>query len=195
MTVETDKATKPATAKSKPAKVAPVAPSPDLDAASATATDAPRDRIADKADEIKSKTEALKGKASAKAEELKGKANAKTGEMKEKAGEFRTKAAEKARGAANEGKARTGAALHSLSKLIEDNANTIDESVGTKYGDYARSAADAVSKFGDRVDEKDVDEIVEDAREIVRKSSVAAVGAAAALGFVVARLMSGKKKS
>ncbi|MEO9469138.1 hypothetical protein [Parasphingorhabdus sp.] len=102
---------------------------------------------------------------------------------------LKDKAIEKARAAANQGKERTGGAIGNLGKLIDDSAQTLDENVGEKYGDYARSAADAVSTFAEKIDEKDVDEMVEDARQFVRKSPAVAIGAAAVVGFLVSRLI------
>lgn len=102
---------------------------------------------------------------------------------------FKSKAIEKARAAANQGKERTGGAIGNLGKLIDDSAKTLDENVGEKYGDYARSAADAVHTFADKIDQKDVDEMVEDARQFVRKSPAVAIGAAAVVGFLVSRLI------
>lgn len=102
---------------------------------------------------------------------------------------LKSKAIEKARAAANQGKERTGGAIGNLGKLIDDSAKTLDENVGEKYGDYARSAADAVHTFADKIDQKDVDEMVEDARQFVRKSPAVAIGAAAVVGFLVSRLI------
>ena len=75
-----------------------------------------------------------------------------------------------------------------IGKLIRDSAATIDENVGKQYGDYARGAADAVDGFATKLDAKDVDALAEDARQFVRKSPAVAIGAAAAVGFVLARL-------
>lgn len=102
---------------------------------------------------------------------------------------LKDKAIEKARAAANQGKERTGGAIGNLGKLIDDSAQTLDENVGEKYGDYARSAADAVSTFAEKIDEKNVDEMVEDARQFVRKSPAVAIGAAAVVGFLISRLI------
>ena len=103
--------------------------------------------------------------------------------------ELKERAIGKARSAANQGKERTGDAISNISKLIDDSAKTIDENVGEKYGDYARSAADAVSSFAEKLDSKDVDEMVEDARGFVRKSPAVAIGAAAVVGFLISRLI------
>ncbi|MEM8918851.1 MAG: hypothetical protein AAGE37_08325 [Pseudomonadota bacterium] len=103
--------------------------------------------------------------------------------------DLKSKAIDKARAAANQGKERTGGAIGNLGKLIDESAQTLDENVGEKYGDYARSAADAVHTFAEKIDEKDVDEMVEDARQFVRKSPAVAIGAAAVVGFLVSRLI------
>jgi ElaB/YqjD/DUF883 family membrane-anchored ribosome-binding protein len=104
-------------------------------------------------------------------------------------GDFKERAISKAKSAASQGKERTGTAIENLSKMIEDSAKTIDDNVGEKYGNYARSAADAVSSFAEKLNSKEVDEIVEDAREYVRKSPAVAIGAAAVVGFLVSRLI------
>ncbi|MEH6661938.1 MAG: hypothetical protein V7679_09850 [Parasphingorhabdus sp.] len=103
--------------------------------------------------------------------------------------DFKDRALTKAKSAASQGKERTGAAIENLSKMIEDSAKTIDDNVGEKYGNYARSAADAVSSFAEKLNSKEVDEIVEDARGYVRKSPAVAIGAAAVVGFLVSRLI------
>src|SRR3546814_12812240 len=52
-----------------------------------------------------------------------------------------------------------------------------------------RRAADSVSGFADTLRTKDVDELLDDARAIVRKSPVIAIGTAAAIGFALVRLV------
>jgi len=107
----------------------------------------------------------------------------------EATGDFKDRAMNKAKSAASQGKERTGTAIENLSRMIEDSAKTIDDNVGQKYGDYARSAADAVSSFAEKLNAKEVDEMVEDARGFVRKSPAVAIGAAAVVGFLISRLV------
>ena len=104
-------------------------------------------------------------------------------------GDFKDRALTKAKSAATQGKERTGNAIENLSKMIEDSAKTIDDNVGEKYGNYARSAADAVSSFAEKLNGKEIDDMVEDARGFVRKSPAVAIGAAAVVGFLVSRLV------
>lgn len=103
--------------------------------------------------------------------------------------DLKDRAIDKARSTANDGKAKAGEAIGSLSEMIENSAKTIDENVGEKYGDYARSAADAVSSFAEKVNAKDVDEMVDDARSFVRKQPAVAIGAAAVVGLLISRLI------
>jgi ElaB/YqjD/DUF883 family membrane-anchored ribosome-binding protein len=72
--------------------------------------------------------------------------------------------------------------------VVSDNAATIDEKLGAKYGDYARTASRSLQENATKLDNKDLDELGEDAREFVRKSPGLAVGMAAVAGYMVARL-------
>ena len=102
--------------------------------------------------------------------------------------DFRTQAGEKAWAFADQGKARAGDALHSFARMVGDAAGQVDDKIGPQYGDYARKAADAVSGAAESLQSKSLEELVEDAKTAVRNSPAIAIGVAAALGFVVARL-------
>jgi ElaB/YqjD/DUF883 family membrane-anchored ribosome-binding protein len=125
----------------------------------------------------------------AKAQPAKGKTDGVTSKVKSEMNDFKSKAADSARAAAQKGKDRATEAVDSIGKLIRDSAATIDDNVGKQYGDYARSAADMVEGFASKMDSKDVDALADDARQFVRQSPAVAVGAAAAIGFVLARLI------
>ena len=73
-------------------------------------------------------------------------------------------------------------------QTVEDAAAEIDDKLGRQYGDYARRAAQSIGSFSDNFRDKDVDDLFEDARALIARSPAIAVGTAAALGFVVARL-------
>ncbi|MBD8618083.1 hypothetical protein IFT67_04035 [Sphingomonas sp. CFBP 13728] len=122
-----------------------------------------------------------------------GDVSAKTGDakqaIKDGANKYTAQATDKVRTFAEDGKARASGALEQVAQLLTDAAGQVDEKLGSQYGGYARSAADSVSGFADQVKAKDIDELFDDARELVRKSPAIAVGAAAAIGFVVARLV------
>ena len=78
--------------------------------------------------------------------------------------------------------------------MVEDNAALIDEKVGLKYGDYARTAARSMQDAATRLDAKELAELGEDAKEFVRKSPGLAIGMAAVAGFMLARLFKGSNE-
>lgn len=100
-----------------------------------------------------------------------------------------------AKSAATSAKDKTGSAMQSLSKLIADTAGTVDAKLGPQYGDYARQAAESVASAADTLDSKDVDQLMTEARDFVRKSPAVAIGAAAVVGFVLMRLAKGSSDS
>ncbi|MGB5077346.1 MAG: hypothetical protein WBO17_07700, partial [Sphingorhabdus sp.] len=124
----------------------------------------------------------------AKAAPSKGRTEEIKAKVKDDMSSFKTKATDGARSAAEKGKDRASEAVSSIGKLIRESAATIDQNVGPQYGDYARTAAEKVEEFAGKMDAKDVDAIVADTRDFVRKSPAVAIGAAAAIGFVLARL-------
>jgi len=106
----------------------------------------------------------------------------------DKVDDMRGQATDKARDFAQSGKDRATAALDGLVQTVEDAAAEIDDKLGSQYGDYARRAAAGIGNFSDSFRDKDVDALFADARALIAKSPAVAVGAAAAIGFVVARL-------
>jgi ElaB/YqjD/DUF883 family membrane-anchored ribosome-binding protein len=114
-----------------------------------------------------------------------------TENWREQSGTFAETAKRSARTAASTAKETTGSALHGLSKLIAETAETVDGKLGPQYGDYARQAAETVANAARHLDEKDIDELTEEARSFVRKSPAVAIGAAALVGFVLMRLARG----
>ena len=102
---------------------------------------------------------------------------------------LKQQAAERARTVADDGKARATSALDDLSRAINEAGDQIDERLGGQYGDYARRAAEAVTGLSDTIRDKDVDELWDGARNVVRKSPGIALGVAAVVGFTLARLV------
>lgn len=109
--------------------------------------------------------------------------------IRDGAAKAQAQAGDKVRAFADQNKAKAGGALDQLVKMLTDAATQVDDKVGAQYGQYAHSAADQVQGLSDTIKNKDVDELLEDARALVRRSPTAAIGVAAALGFVVARLV------
>ncbi|MBY0582115.1 MAG: hypothetical protein K2P68_04250 [Sphingomonas sp.] len=109
--------------------------------------------------------------------------------LKNTATKLSKQASDKARSYVDEGKARAGGALEEVSRLMGDAAGTVDNRLGPEYGKYARSAADTISDWSDQIKGKELEDLLSDARDFVKKSPAVAIGVAAALGFVVARLI------
>ena len=109
--------------------------------------------------------------------------------LKDSASKLGKEAVDRARTYAEDGKARAGGALDEVVKMINDAAGTVDEKLGEQYGQYARTAADKVSEFSEGLKAKQLDDLIEDARGFVQKSPAVAIGTAAALGFVLVRLL------
>lgn len=120
---------------------------------------------------------------------LNGAAKAATQTFKDSAAKLSKEAGDKARAYAEDGKTRAGGALDELARMMTDAAGTVDEKLGAQYGQYARGAADAVSGFSESLKKKNFDDLIEDARGFVKKSPAVAIGTAAAIGFVLVRLI------
>jgi uncharacterized protein YjbJ (UPF0337 family) len=95
----------------------------------------------------------------------------------------------KAREYADQGKDRATSALDDFAEVINDAARSIDERLGSQYGEYAHRAAGAVTSISQDLRGRSVDELLDDSRNLVRKSPGMAIGAAALLGFTLVRLV------
>lgn len=109
--------------------------------------------------------------------------------VRDEAGKLAGQAGDKARSFADTGKEKATGALDEFSNMMRDAAGTVDEKLGEQYGQYARSAADQISGLAESLRGKQVDDLLDDAREFVKKSPAVAVGIAAGVGFVLARLL------
>lgn len=165
-------------------KVAPKAPAKPA----ATRAAAARKPAAKKAP---AKEHPIRDQLAATRDTIKSEASKKAASLKDDATSFANQASAKAREAATKGKDKAADAVGSLAKLLEDSAGTVDSKFGKQYGDYARSAATTVAGLASTLDQKDLDELAASTRDFVKKSPAVAVGAAAVIGFVLARMLKG----
>jgi hypothetical protein len=98
-------------------------------------------------------------------------------------------ASEKVHGIVGQGLERSSEALANVSRMIGDTASGIEERLGQEYGDYARRAAEAIENAANSLAAKQPDELIDDARDFVRKSPGVALAGAAVLGFALTRLI------
>lgn len=168
--------------------------------ASNTATGASANRS-----EAKSRFNAAISEAKAGAAALRAEATERAGLYREQAGQrgkglvseaktYTEDARVKAGDLAVQGKGKLSEGLTALGQVVGDTAQVVDEKLGAKYGDYARTASRSLSDAATRLEQKSVEEIGEDARAFVRKSPGAAVGIAAVFGFLLSRLFSGSRR-
>ena len=146
-----------------------------------------------------SNTAKAKSRFNAALEEAKAGAAALGAEARDRAGAYRSQAASKsddyaaqaktkAAELAREGKDRASDALAGLGKVVAENATTLDDRFGTRYGDYARTASRSLQETAAKLDNKSIEDLGSDAREFVRKSPGTAVGLAALAGYLFARM-------
>jgi ElaB/YqjD/DUF883 family membrane-anchored ribosome-binding protein len=185
--LERDTMAETAAKTTKPRKTAAKPPAVKNGGTAATAA-APSKR-----DEAKSRFNAALEEARAGAALLGAEAKERVGAYSEQArtrgDDFAVTAKTRAAELAVQGKSKASEALTGLSRMVTENAPTIDENLGPKYGEYARTASRKLEETAQRLDQKSVEELTEDAREMVRKSPAAAVGLAALAGFLLARLL------
>lgn len=180
---------KPAARKPAAKKAAAATPAAAEGAAEAKA------KFAKAIEEARAGATALTSEAKARAEGYREQLTAKSGDLAAEARELAAQARDRAADLALEGKAKASDAIATLGKIVGDNAPVIDEKLGTRYGDYARTAARTMQESAAKLDSKDLNELGDDAKEFVRKSPGLAVGIAAALGFLIARLFKGTPKA
>jgi hypothetical protein len=101
----------------------------------------------------------------------------------------RDEAGTRARGLVGQGLTSSSAALGNVASIIEDTVEQIGERLGPQYADYARTASQTVNRYATTLQDKDPDELVEDARDLVRKSPGIALAGAAIVGFGLVRLL------
>lgn len=110
-------------------------------------------------------------------------------QIKDQVNNLRGQAGERARGFADDGKRQTTDFLQSLAQIIQEAAQSVEEKLGSQYAGFGNRAADSVNSFSQRIDQKSVDDLVEDARSFVQRSPAIAIGVAAVIGFAAARVL------
>jgi ElaB/YqjD/DUF883 family membrane-anchored ribosome-binding protein len=111
------------------------------------------------------------------------------GQVREQVSTLRSQATSKARGFADDGKAKATGLLDDVSEVIGEAAEAVERRFGNDYADYAHRASGAVSGLADKLRDRTVDDLIDDARDFVRKSPGIAIGIAAVAGFMLVRLI------
>jgi hypothetical protein len=98
-------------------------------------------------------------------------------------------AANRARGFVGEGLKSGSATLGNIAGIIEETVEQIAERLGPQYADYAKTASSTINRYASTLENKDPDELVDDVRDLIRKSPGVAVTGAAIIGFGLVRLL------
>lgn len=152
-----------------------------------------KDKFARAMEEARASAEALTKEAQNRANQYREQLVGKSKEWQSEAAAYGEQAKVRVGELANEGKSKASDAIASFGKVVADTAPRIDETLGEKYGDYARSAARSMQESAAKLDAKSYEELGEEAKEFVRKSPAMAVGLAAVAGFMIARMLRGSK--
>jgi hypothetical protein len=101
----------------------------------------------------------------------------------------RDEATNRARGFVGDGLKSGSATLGNIAGIIEETVEQISERLGPQYADYARTASQTINRYASSLESKDPDELVDDVRDLIRKSPGVAVTGAAIIGFGLVRLL------
>lgn len=178
----------------KPRTPSPKTKAPAMNQTTSTATGASAHRSEAKSrftaavDEAKAGAAALRAEATERAGLYREQAAARGKDWASEARAYGEDAKVKGRDLAAQGKGKLSEGLTALGQAVGDSAHVVDEKLGAKYGDYARTASRSLSDAATRLDAKSIDDLAEDGREFVRRSPGAAVGIAAVFGFLLSRL-------
>lgn len=102
---------------------------------------------------------------------------------------LRSHAADTVRSAADEGKAQIAATLDGLVMAVREFADRLGPDDSSPVARYTRQAADTLGDWTAAVNDKSVDELLDESREVVRKSPALALGVAVAAGFALSRFL------
>lgn len=105
----------------------------------------------------------------------------------EKASEFADNAGTKLKDAATVGKDKAADGVHALADATRNTAAKLDAK--GKAADYANRAAEGLDHFSERLKDKSLDDMAADAKSFVKDHPAISVGAAALIGFALARVI------
>ena len=111
------------------------------------------------------------------------------GQVREQISTLTGQAGDKAREYADEGKGKATGLLQNLAEILADASGSVEDRFGGQYAGAGRKASDSIKSLASTLDERSIDELLEDARAFVQRSPAVAIGIAAVLGFAVARVV------
>lgn len=92
---------------------------------------------------------------------------------------------------AETGKEQFASKLNDVAEVIESVVEPVEEAYGSSVGEYVRSASSKVRSISDDLQNKSVEDLVSASRSAIGNNAGLAIGTAALLGFVAARVAKG----
>jgi hypothetical protein len=90
---------------------------------------------------------------------------------------------------AEDGKSELARNFDGVVAIVQELAARVDSAGGSAVAAYVHSAADLLGDLQNSLRDKPVDELLDDGRELIRRSPGVAIGVAVVAGFIAARLV------
>ena len=120
-----------------------------------------------------------------------GKSEGIAGQIKDQISGFKSQATDRVRTLADDGKAQASSFLQSIAEVLSDAASSIEDKLGDRYAGPGHNASDSIRSLAGKLDDSSVEDLYEAAKGFAKKSPALAIGAAALIGFAVARVLRG----
>lgn len=124
-------------------------------------------------------------------EQGRGAASRLAGQVRHQFGRLTQQGVDKATEYAGTGKDQIVTKLVGVADVLESVAGSAEQSYGPQAGDYVRQAAGRLSSFAEDLRGRSVEELFDDSRTAIQNNVGVAVGTAALIGFVAARIAKG----
>ena len=151
------------------------------------------DRITDAADEIADAADKAAGKVGKAARKASAKAADAIDDVQDGAAKAGRAAKKRVKEAAGDSRHFAADAIEGLASAARDVAEKLRDGnpASAKAAEFARGTADRMADFSSRLRDRDFRELADDARSVVRENPAIALGAAAVIGFALARFLKG----
>jgi hypothetical protein len=111
------------------------------------------------------------------------------GQVRDQISTLKSQAGDRARSFADDGKGQATTFLQNVAQIVADAAGSVEERLGSQYSGIGHRASTSINSLASTLDERSVDDLLDDARAFVQRSPAVAIGAAALIGFAVARVL------
>jgi hypothetical protein len=112
-------------------------------------------------------------------------------QLRRQAGRLRDQGVTKITQLAETGKGQFASKLNDVAEVIESVAEPVEKSYGSSVAEYVRSASRNVRSISDDLQNKSVEDLVSASRSAIGNNAAIAIGTAAFMGFVAARVAKG----